>query len=67
MKEKGLKFISLAPTNKAANIIQGQTIHKFVIQHTKNHLQHMDLNYVFIDEISMMQSDFYKFSAVSND
>ena len=61
MKAKGMKYVSLAPTNKAANIIGGQTIHKFVIQHSKNHLQNLDIDYIFIDEISMMQSDFYKF------
>ena len=61
MKEKGLKYISLAPTNKASNIINGQTIHRFVIQHSKKHLQDLDIDYIFIDEISMVCSSFYKF------
>lgn len=61
MKEKNLKYISLAPTNKASNIINGSTIHKYVIQHTKKHLQDTQIDYIFIDEISMVSSYFYKF------
>ena len=61
MTENKMKFVSLAPTNKAANIISGQTIHRFVIQHSKKHLQDLDVDYIFIDEISMVSSSFYKF------
>ena len=61
MTENKLKYVSLAPTNKAANIIGGQTIHRFVIQHSKKHLQDLDVDYIFIDEISMVSSSFYKF------
>ena len=61
MTENKLKYVSLAPTNKASNIISGQTIHRFVIQHSKKHLQDLDVDYIFIDEISMVSSSFYKF------
>ena len=61
MRENKLKYVSLAPASKAANIISGQTIHRFVIQHSKKHLQDLDVGYIFIDEISMVPSGFYKF------
>ena len=34
MKERGLKYESLAPTNVAARLIGGKTIHKFAISQT---------------------------------
>ena len=54
--------MSLAPTNKAANIINGITLHKFVskIRNNKN-MDKFHTDYIFVDEISMMKEQFYKF------
>ena len=58
--EKKIKYISLAPTNKACRIIDGITCHKFVSTHTGS-IRTMDYKYIFIDEVSMMSEAFYKF------
>ena len=48
--------------NKAAIIINGITLHKFVskIRNNKN-LDKFHTDYIFVDEISMMKEQFYKF------
>ena len=59
----------LAPTNKAANIISGQTIHKFAGANGKKlSLKYLkNYNYIIVDEVSMMESDFYKlFLSIKN-
>ena len=61
LTNRGVKFNSLAPTNKACRIINGQTVHKFVISNTSKTLQEMDIKYLFIDEISMMSELFYNY------
>ena len=51
----------LAPTNKSAFIIGGITYHKFFtsIKHnTKKMVNRLD--YIFVDEISMIHERFYK-------
>ena len=57
-------FIALAPTNKAALIINGQTIHKFLAGalHDKMALSNKlkGIDYIIIDEISMVKELFYK-------
>jgi ATP-dependent exoDNAse (exonuclease V) alpha subunit len=59
----------LAPTNKASRIINGQTIQKFAgangkklsLKYLKNYM------YMIVDEVSMMESDFYKlFLSIKN-
>ncbi len=45
--DKGIQFISLAPTNKACRVINGTTLHKFTISHSH--------------EISMVSEHFDKF------
>jgi hypothetical protein len=64
MKIRGISFKSLAPTNKAARIIQGQTIHKFIRSHSKKGISEMATKYIFIDEISMVPEVFYKYFIV---
>lgn len=60
------KYISLCPTNKAALIIpDAETIHKFKNKMSKSsYLKDNNIEYVFIDEISMVHEIFYKFFMV---
>ena len=62
LEKREKSYISLAPTNKAANIINGITLHKFVskIRNNKN-MDRFFADYIFVDEISMMKEQFYKF------
>ena len=54
----------MAPTNKAARIITGKTIHKYIAESTRKTMTHQQLDYVFVDEISMVPEMFYKFFVV---
>jgi len=65
LDKREMKYICLAPTNKACRHIDGKTLHKFFgiacnnkKPNLKGLLQHV--NYIFIDEISMVKSVFYK-------
>ena len=64
LDNKKMKYMSLAPTNKASRIIDGQTIHKFVAGNTDKSIKEMNINYIFIDEVSMMTENFYKYFLV---
>jgi predicted AAA+ superfamily ATPase len=50
----------LAPTTLAALLIDGTTIHKFSckLKKLKKFIE-MKLDYIFIDEVSMLHSNFY--------
>ena len=61
MDDKGIKYVALAPTNKAARLINGQTIHRFIARASGKLPKEMDVEYFFIDEVSMMPEMFYKF------
>ena len=61
MDSTGLNYVALAPTNKAANIIKGMTIHRFAISCSKKNVRDMKLDYILVDEVSMLQEMFYKF------
>jgi 5-methylcytosine-specific restriction protein A len=61
MDQKQLNYVALAPTNKAANIIKGITIHRFAISCSKKNIKQMKLDYILVDEVSMLQEMFYKF------
>jgi ATP-dependent exoDNAse (exonuclease V) alpha subunit len=62
MTDKELNFISLAPTNLAALIINGTTLHKFSSKiRSYKALESMKIDYIFVDEISMLKEIFYKF------
>ena len=60
------KYICLAPTNKAARNIKGLTIHKYIGGGKCTNIKNVncralkDVNYIFIDEISMVHEIFYK-------
>ena len=55
-------YVSLAPTNLAALIIDGITIHKFCcVCKSYDILKVMKFKYIFLDEVSMLQERFYKF------
>jgi hypothetical protein len=64
MTIRGIKYSSLAPTNKATRIINGTTIHRFVASNTGKTIREMRDKYIFIDEVSMMSEIFYKYFIV---
>jgi 5-methylcytosine-specific restriction protein A len=65
LKLRGFSFNSLAPTNKACIIINGETIHRFVASHSSGKsIKELNCKYIFIDEISMMSEVFYKYFIV---
>jgi predicted AAA+ superfamily ATPase len=57
------EYITLCPTNLAALIAGGVTIHKFSTKFKKqSQIQnYLDLDYIFVDEVSMLAKVFYKF------
>jgi ATP-dependent exoDNAse (exonuclease V) alpha subunit len=58
----GKKFESVAPTNLAALLIGGITIHRFTSKFKKSSvIKSLDIDYIFVDEVSMMAEMFYKF------
>ena len=61
MDEKDLKYVTLAPSNKAARLIKGDTIHKFIKKHPARIMKELNLDYIIIDEISMVHEMFYKY------
>jgi 5-methylcytosine-specific restriction enzyme A len=51
----------LAPTNLAALLIDGTTVHKFACKLKKlTKFMENQLDYIFVDEVSMLHSNFYK-------
>jgi ATP-dependent exoDNAse (exonuclease V) alpha subunit len=63
LTQQDKKHITLCPTNLAALLVGGMTIHKFSSK-LKKHSQiekNLDLDYIFIDEVSMLGEVFYKF------
>lgn len=64
LTRRDIKFVSMAPTNVAANLIHGITVSKFGYKHTSNRKLLMkelhDKKYIFVDEISMVNSEYYK-------
>ena len=60
LKARDKKFVSLAPTNKAALIINGTTLNKFKIKvKTTKKMDSLNLDYIIVDEISMMKEEYY--------
>ncbi len=56
------KHITLHPTNLAALMVGGMTIHRFAAKLKKqSHIQYLDLDYIFVDQVSMLGEVFYKF------
>ena len=61
------KYVSTAPTNKACRIIKGKTIHKFIASFNITHFKKLKYEYIFIDEISMVQELLYNFLSIYNE
>jgi hypothetical protein len=64
LDNNGKNYITLAPTNKACNIVNGMTLHKYAakLKKKKNLINHLEtIDYIFVDEISMVKEMFYKF------
>ena len=62
LDERKIKYVTLAPTNLAALLIDGKTVHKFAAKMRKyKQFNESEINYIFIDEISMLKELFYKF------
>ncbi len=66
MTKRGILYKSLAPTNKACRLINGETMHRFSAKATGKYIREtLKLyKYIFIDEVSMMSEMFYKFFIV---
>jgi hypothetical protein len=64
MTNKGIQYKSLAPTNKACRLINGETMHRFSSIATGKYIRETNIKYIFIDEVSMMPEMFYKFFIV---
>lgn len=66
LKSRNKKFLAFTPTNKSARLLLdcGKTMHSLLykFQNNKKGLDKMlsDISYIFIDEVSMMGSLFYK-------
>ena len=62
LTKQNKKYITLCPTNLAALLVGGMTIHKFAAKLKKQaQIQLLDLDYIFVDEVSMLGEVFYKF------
>ena len=62
MKDNNIEYVSLAPTNVAALLINGETLHKFVSKmKRKSCIQSMKIKYIFVDEFSMVHELFYQY------
>jgi DNA replication protein DnaC len=62
LTKRDKKFVSLAPTNKASLIIRGRTLNKFRIKlKTTKRMNSLSLDYIIVDEISMMKEEYYSF------
>jgi hypothetical protein len=66
LKSRNIKYAGFSPTNKGARLISGNTIHSlyFKFKTDKRGLFKMieeeKMEYIFIDEVSMMVKDFYQ-------
>ena len=64
IKKRSKKYLAFSPTNKGARIIGGSTIHSvyYKFKHNKKKLLKIlkDVEYIIIDEISMMVEAFYQ-------
>lgn len=63
LKDMGKNWVTLTPTNKSALIIDDAiTLHKFRNKmKTQTYLRKKNIDYIFVDEISMVHEIFYKF------
>ncbi len=64
-EDKSISYKALAPTNKAARIINGSTIHKFIkLMSNQKKMRDLDCEFLIIDEISMVPEIFYKYFCI---
>jgi hypothetical protein len=66
MSKRNIMYKSLAPTNKACRLIDGETMHRFSAMANGKYIRETlkFYEYIFIDEVSMMSEMFYKFFIV---
>ena len=63
LDELDKKYIKLAPTNKASRIIGGETLDKYcakILKSNKSINKFKNLDYIFVDEVSMVRELFYQ-------
>jgi ATP-dependent exoDNAse (exonuclease V) alpha subunit len=64
IKERGFKYACLAPTNKSARLIEGDTLDSLSFQSVFNNNKlvkwALSINYIIVDEISMVKEKFYR-------
>ena len=63
LQESGKTILKLAPTNKSARIIEGQTLDKYsykILQNKNGLNKAKKYDYIFIDKVSMVRETFYK-------
>ena len=62
LSQQGIEYKTLAPTNKAARIVDGMTMHKFIkLYSSKKAIKEMNFKTLVCDEMSMTPEVFYKF------
>ncbi len=62
LSQQGIEYMTLAPTNKAARIVDGMTMHKFIkLYSSKKAIKEMNFKTLICDEMSMTPEVFYKF------
>jgi ATP-dependent exoDNAse (exonuclease V) alpha subunit len=64
LKARDLKYVAVAPSNKAARRIQGMTLHKFIKKHPSKIIRELNIDYMIVDEISMVHEIFHKYLLV---
>ena len=64
MQKRNIKYAAVAPSNKAARKINGTTIHKFIKKHPSKVIKELNIDYMIVDEISMVHEIFYKYLLV---
>ena len=64
LKQKELKYACLAPTNKSARLIEGMTLDKLNFKSISNNNKlvqwALSIQYLIVDEISMVKEKFYR-------
>jgi hypothetical protein len=64
LKARDLKYVAVALSNKAARRIHGMTLHKFIKKHPSKIIRELNIDYMIVDEISMVHEIFYKYLLV---
>jgi len=67
LEEQKKNVIRLAPTHKAKNLINGETIHSYFLKMMTNSQKFNQVDYILVDEISMVKELFYRYFYYIND